>query len=102
MHKTRQLANLVAALCERGKKVRCIPAHRREVFDVTGAGDTVAAVLALALAAGVRLPKAAALANAAAGVVVGKIGTAVCTSEELVHALGEKSGERVRGQEVIR
>lgn len=82
------------ALCERGKRVRRILAKRREVFDVTGAGDTVAAVLALALAAGEGLPKAAALANAAAGVVVGKMGTAVCTPEELSKAQGESRRSR--------
>ena len=64
-----------------------IPAQVREVFDVTGAGDTVVAVLSLALAAGCDLPRAARLANLAAGVVVGKVGTAVCTPEELRAAL---------------
>lgn len=76
------------ALCERGRGVRRIRAQRREVFDVTGAGDTVAAVVALALASGARLLTAANLANAAAGVVVGKMGTSVCTPEELRRALG--------------
>ena len=63
----------------------------RQVFDVTGAGDTVLSVLALAAAAGASLPDAAALANTAAGVVVGKLGTASVTPEELLHALTDAS-----------
>ena len=59
----------------------------RQVFDVTGAGDTVLSVLALAVAAGAPLPDAAMLANTAAGVVVGKLGTASVSPQELVHAL---------------
>ena len=59
----------------------------RQVFDVTGAGDTVLSVLSLAVAAGASLPDAAVLANAAAGVVVGKLGTASVSPEELGHAL---------------
>jgi rfaE bifunctional protein kinase chain/domain len=59
----------------------------RQVFDVTGAGDTVLSVLALAAAAGAPLADAAMLANTAAGVVVGKLGTASATPEELAHAL---------------
>jgi rfaE bifunctional protein kinase chain/domain len=61
----------------------------RQVFDVTGAGDTVLSVLALAAAAGATLPDAATLANTAAGVVVGKLGTASVSPEELTHALGD-------------
>jgi rfaE bifunctional protein kinase chain/domain len=60
-----------------------VPAQARDVYDVTGAGDTVVAVLALALGRGVALPDAVRLANAAAGVVVGKIGTATVTLDEL-------------------
>jgi rfaE bifunctional protein kinase chain/domain len=59
----------------------------RQVFDVTGAGDTVLSVLALASAAGASLPDAALLANTAAGVVVGKLGTATISPEELMQAL---------------
>jgi rfaE bifunctional protein kinase chain/domain len=59
----------------------------RQVFDVTGAGDTVLSTLALANAAGASLPDAAHLANAAAGVVVGKLGTATVTPGELAAAL---------------
>jgi rfaE bifunctional protein kinase chain/domain len=61
----------------------------RQVFDVTGAGDTVLSVLALASAAGASLPDAAKLANIAAGVVVSKLGTATVTPQELLHALDE-------------
>ncbi|MFO7858370.1 MAG: bifunctional D-glycero-beta-D-manno-heptose-7-phosphate kinase/D-glycero-beta-D-manno-heptose 1-phosphate adenylyltransferase HldE [Ectothiorhodospiraceae bacterium] len=64
-----------------------LPAHAREVFDVTGAGDTVIAVLAAARAAGADLPVATALANVAAGLVVAKVGTAQVTPAELRHAL---------------
>jgi rfaE bifunctional protein kinase chain/domain len=61
----------------------------RQVFDVTGAGDTVLSVLALAMAAGASLADAAFLANTAAGVVVGKLGTASVSPKELAAALGE-------------
>ncbi|HYN76358.1 MAG TPA: D-glycero-beta-D-manno-heptose-7-phosphate kinase, partial [Lamprocystis sp. (in: g-proteobacteria)] len=64
-------------------------ARAREVYDVTGAGDTVIATLALALAAGAPPPDAIALANAAAGIVVGKLGTATTTVTELARALRE-------------
>ena len=61
-----------------------IPAVAREVSDVTGAGDTVVATLSLALAAGATLAEAAALANHAAGIVVGKFGPATLTADELL------------------
>jgi len=61
----------------------------RQVFDVTGAGDTVLSVLSLAVSAGASLSDAAVLANTAAGVVVGKLGTAGVTVPELAHALGD-------------
>jgi len=64
-----------------------IEATAREVFDVTGAGDTVMATLAVALCAGASLPEAAMLANHAAGVVVGKLGTATATADEVLAAL---------------
>ena len=59
----------------------------REVYDVTGAGDTVIATLAAALSAGATLVEAAMLANHAAGIVVGKLGTATATAEELAASL---------------
>ena len=64
-----------------------IPARPREVFDVSGAGDTVVATMAVACAAGIAWPEAARLANAAGGVVVGKLYTAVARADELVAAL---------------
>ena len=63
------------------------PAKAREVFDVSGAGDTVVAVLAVMLAGGATLAEAARIANHAAGIVVGKFGTAVVRRDELVAAL---------------
>lgn len=70
-----------------GAEVTHIPTVAREVYDVTGAGDTVIATLALALASGASLEEAAVLANHAAGVVVGKVGTASLTREELLGAI---------------
>jgi len=64
-----------------------IPTLAREVFDVTGAGDTVIAAAALALLAGASIAEAAFLSNAAAGIVVGKIGTASVSPKELLAAL---------------
>ena len=66
-----------------GKAGRVIPTMAREVFDVSGAGDTSIAALTLGLAAGAVLEEAAQFANAAAGVVVGKLGTATVTPAEL-------------------
>ena len=63
------------------------PTQAREVFDVSGAGDTVIGAMGLAMAAGLTLPEAMRLANAAAGVVVAKLGTAVCSFDELAEAL---------------
>ena len=60
-----------------------IPTEAREVYDVTGAGDTVVAVLGAALGAGMELPEAVRLANAAAGIVVGKVGTSTVSLAEL-------------------
>ena len=72
-------------LDERGGSLS-IPTVAREVFDVTGAGDTVAATLAVALASGASVEEGAILANHAAGVVVGRVGTAALTGEELLRA----------------
>tara|TARA_Y100001934_G_scaffold120203_1_gene146980 strand:- start:1657 stop:2616 length:960 start_codon:yes stop_codon:yes gene_type:complete len=76
-------------LSEEGQVGETIPTAAREVFDVSGAGDTVIASLALSLAAGASFRDAATLANAAAGVVVGKVGTATTDSEEILSYLGE-------------
>jgi len=73
-------------LVERSGDVTHIPTRARDVFDVTGAGDTAISVLSLAWAAGADAKQAACLANLAAGVVVGKLGTAVVSPEELRHA----------------
>ncbi|AJE20207.1 bifunctional D-glycero-beta-D-manno-heptose-7-phosphate kinase/D-glycero-beta-D-manno-heptose 1-phosphate adenylyltransferase HldE [Azotobacter chroococcum] len=69
-----------------------LPARAREVFDVTGAGDTVISTLAAALAAGEELPQAVALANLAAGIVVGKLGTAAISAPELRRAVQREQG----------
>ena len=69
-----------------GRKPLRIPARARQVFDVSGAGDTVAAVIGLALSCGWELAQAALLGNIAGGVVVGKLGTAPLTAEELAKA----------------
>ncbi len=73
-----------------------IAAAAREVFDVTGAGDTVIATAALALACGESLPRAAELSNRAAGIAVGKLGTATVLPEEL---LAGNSNARAQGRE---
>ena len=71
-------------LCEEGRTQKRIPTYAREVFDVSGAGDTVIAALTAALAAGASMAEAAHLANTAAGVVVGKLGTASATPLEIL------------------
>jgi D-beta-D-heptose 7-phosphate kinase/D-beta-D-heptose 1-phosphate adenosyltransferase len=76
------------ALFERGGKALRIPTVAREVFDVAGAGDTVVATFTLALASGASMEQAARLANHAAGIVVGKLGVAVATAQELLAQLG--------------
>jgi rfaE bifunctional protein kinase chain/domain len=88
----RRSLNLQALLLTRSEEgmslfteqgVSHVKAQAREVFDVSGAGDTVIATLAVALAAGWPIEKAMGLANRAGGIVVGKLGTATVTSEEL-------------------
>ena len=64
-----------------------LPAEAREVFDVSGAGDTVVAAVAAAIAAGAPLADAARIANAAAGIVVGKVGTAVAYADDVMDAI---------------
>lgn len=81
-------------LAPKGGAATHYPAQAREVFDVSGAGDTVIATLAVALASGAPLASAAALANIAAGIVVGKAGTAVVRPDELAEAL---QAEDLRG-----
>jgi D-beta-D-heptose 7-phosphate kinase/D-beta-D-heptose 1-phosphate adenosyltransferase len=71
-------------LCERGQKPFHVPTAAREVFDVSGAGDTVIASFTLAIVAGASPVEAAFFSNHAAGVVVGKLGTATVTPDELL------------------
>lgn len=75
------------SLFTRGGEMVHIPAMGKEVFDVTGAGDTVIGIFALSMAAGARYREAAYLANKAAGIVVGKVGTATVTAGELKDSL---------------
>jgi D-beta-D-heptose 7-phosphate kinase/D-beta-D-heptose 1-phosphate adenosyltransferase len=65
-----------------------IPTQARQVYDVTGAGDTVIGTLALALSTGASTRDAAILANYAAGIVVGMVGTATVSAQQLSEALG--------------
>jgi D-beta-D-heptose 7-phosphate kinase/D-beta-D-heptose 1-phosphate adenosyltransferase len=82
-------------LFEQGAEPVTLPAQAREVFDVTGAGDTVIALLGAGVAAGLPAADAAALANLGAGIVVGKIGVATVSRSELTHALhAQGSGGR--------
>jgi D-beta-D-heptose 7-phosphate kinase/D-beta-D-heptose 1-phosphate adenosyltransferase len=78
-------------LLQAGHEPLHIPTRAREVFDVTGAGDTVVSVLAAALAAGDKLADATLLANLAAGVVVGKLGTATVSVPEMRRAMREEN-----------
>ena len=95
-----------------------VSAQAREVYDVTGAGDTVVGVLAAAVAAGQGLPEAMVLSNVAAGIVVGKLGTASVSKGELVQGLADQthdgsclltrselmsavSGARERGETIV-
>lgn len=92
-----QLDYLVLTLSEAGmalieaERTEIVPAVAREVFDVSGAGDTVIAVFAAALAAGLGHTDSVHLANLAAGVVVGKVGTAPVTRAELLAAITDES-----------
>lgn len=78
-------------LVRRGGAVLTLRTQAREVFDVTGAGDTVVGTLATALSAGKSLEEACAIANSAAGVVVAKLGTSTVSPQELAQALHEHS-----------
>jgi D-beta-D-heptose 7-phosphate kinase/D-beta-D-heptose 1-phosphate adenosyltransferase len=82
-------------LFEKGRMPREIRSEARQVFDVSGAGDTVIAVLGLALAAGADWLDAARLANAAAGIVVGKVGTATVSRKELALAVASAGTDRL-------
>ncbi len=82
------LGELGMLLCQRGQKPFHIPTVAQEVFDVSGAGDTVIASFTLAIAAGASPLEAAVISNYAAGIVVGKVGTAITTPEELLKSFG--------------
>ena len=75
------------SLFERSGRYTHLPTVAREVYDVTGAGDTVVSVVAVALAAGADYPEACYLANHAAGVVIREVGTAVCSPHDLQTSL---------------
>ena len=78
------------AIFEPHQKPFLVPTEAREVYDVTGAGDTVIGTMALALGAGASIRRAAELANHAAGIVVGKVGTATVDQEELTSVMKER------------
>lgn len=92
--KSLKMKGLLVTLGEKGMKlfkdgrIIHIPTVAQEVFDVSGAGDTVISVFTLALACGVSMEEAAILSNVAAGVVVGKVGVAVITKDEILDAVG--------------
>ena len=75
------------SLFERGGRLTHLPTVAREVYDVTGAGDTVVSVVALGLAAGAELPNACFLSNHAAGIVIREVGTASCSREQLLASI---------------
>jgi rfaE bifunctional protein kinase chain/domain len=79
------------AIFEPHREPLLVPTVAQEVYDVTGAGDTVIGTMALAFGAGAKVIDAASLANHAAGIVVGKVGTATVHAEELIKALKETS-----------
>jgi D-beta-D-heptose 7-phosphate kinase/D-beta-D-heptose 1-phosphate adenosyltransferase len=100
------MTHLCVTMSERGIRVLSeggssyhSPARAREVYDVSGAGDTVIATLAAALAGGLKVETAVELANLAAGIVVGKMGTVPIAQHELVAALTPSSG--IRGSEKV-
>lgn len=84
------LGELGMLLCQRGQKPFHIPTVAQEVFDVSGAGDTVIATFTLAIAAGASPLEAAILSNHAAGIVVGKVGTATTSPEELLASFNSR------------
>lgn len=81
-----------------------IPTVAREVFDVSGAGDTVLAVLAAALASGMEMPEAAALANVAAGIAVSKLGTSTVSPDEIIACIAQSHSDsdgKIKSQETL-
>lgn len=88
------LGELGMLLCQRNEKPVHIPTVAQEVFDVSGAGDTVIASFTLAIAAGASPLEAAIVSNHAAGIVVGKVGTATVSPEELLGSFKRQNGSR--------
>lgn len=84
------LGELGMLLCQRGHPPFHIPTVAQEVFDVSGAGDTVISTFTLAIAAGASPVEAAIFSNHAAGIVVGKVGTATTSPEELLRSFGKR------------
>jgi rfaE bifunctional protein kinase chain/domain len=84
------LGELGMLLCQRGRKPFHIPTVAQEVFDVSGAGDTVIATFTLAIAAGASPLEAAIVSNHAAGIVVGKVGTATASPEDLLKSFRKR------------
>ncbi len=78
------------ALFEQDRKITQIPAESRTVYDVTGAGDTVIATLTVAAASGASMKDSAYIANIAAGLAIGKMGTAQITLDEIKSAISSK------------
>ena len=79
-----------------------IPSHAREVFDVSGAGDTAMATLAAAIGSGAALASAARLANLGAGIVVGRVGTATAHAEDLMAELSQQGAGKIVGAEAAK
>jgi D-beta-D-heptose 7-phosphate kinase/D-beta-D-heptose 1-phosphate adenosyltransferase len=103
-----QLEAMVVTLSERGLllvladgSARRLPAVRRAVSDVTGAGDTVVALLAATLAAGAELGQAAEIANVAAGLAVGEVGAVAIEPEQIRSALSDLPGGKILGREAL-
>lgn len=89
-------------LLRQGQDPVHLHSQAREVFDVTGAGDTVMAVLATAYASGCELPEAARIANIAAGIVVGKVGTAFVSRAELLGAISHDERLKIYNPDELR
>ncbi|MFH0975433.1 MAG: D-glycero-beta-D-manno-heptose-7-phosphate kinase [Spirochaetota bacterium] len=95
------LKNLLVTRSDKGmtliteESVQHIPTEAREVFDVSGAGDTVVAALAVSLAHNLTMTESASLANRAAGIVVGKFGTAPVEIDELIHSFHNGSASKI-------
>ena len=82
------------SLFEKSGRITHIPTVARDVFDVTGAGDTVISALTLSMAAGAKVSDAAMISNYAAGIVVGVVGTATVSTEQLKQRMSEQKGQK--------